>query len=138
VPKPVLAAFHSGDPAAYLKAARAAEYEPSEGDEHQTALYQLGLEREAADRAARRLFAAPEPAVRATAIDYVEFGRQLSRHPGLSLSAFRDASAKRAILKASGYSRLYGAGGVPVPIERADDVRVGKTFANVLRAFERR
>ncbi|MDD5304764.1 MAG: hypothetical protein PHS14_16840 [Elusimicrobia bacterium] len=137
-PKPVMAAFHTGDPSAYLKAARAAEYEPPEGDEHQSALYQLGLEREAADRAARTLFASPAPAARATAIDYEEFGRQLSRHPGLSLNAFSHTDAKRRILKASGYSRLHGAGGVPVPIERADDARVGKAFANVLRAFDRR
>ncbi len=138
IPAPVIAAFHSGDPAAFVKAARKAEYEPPEGDEHQNALYQLGLQREAADKALLALDH-PEPApARTTKIDYDEFGRQLSRSPGLSTNVFQHTDAKRRILKASGYTRLYGAGGVPVPIDRAADVRVGKTFANVLRAFERR
>lgn len=138
IPAPVFAAFHSGDPVAYVKAARAAEYEPPEGDEHQNALYQLGLQREAADKAVLELDRPEAAPARATKIDYDEFGRQLSRAPGLSANVFQHADAKRRILKASGYTRLYGAGGVPVAIDRAADARVGKTFANVLRAFQRR
>ena len=139
-PSPIVAAFHTGDPAVFLKTARAAEYEPPEGDEHQNALYRLGLEREAVERALAKAGQADAPPVKArkTAIDYDEFGRNLASAPGLSLDPFKHADAKRRILKASGYSRIYGAGGVPVPIDRAADVRVGKTFANVLRAFERR
>lgn len=138
IPAPVIAAFHSGDPVAFVKAARKAEYEPPEGDEHQTALYQLGLQREAADKAVLALDH-PEPApARATKIDYDEFGRQMARAPGLSANVFQHVDAKRRILKASGYTRLYGAGGIPVPIDQAADVRVGKTFANVLRAFQKR
>lgn len=137
IPKPVLAAFHAGDAPAFLKASRAAEYEPPEGDEHQNALYQLGLEREAADRAVRGLDK-PAVAAKTTKIDYDEFGRQLARAPGLSLNPFQHADAKRRILKASGYARLYGTGGVPIKIDDAADIRVGKAFASVLRAFERR
>ncbi len=142
IPRAVAEAFHSGDATAFVRAARRAEYRPPEGDEQQSALYQLGLEREAAERSARALVeaAAPPPVPerkRGTRIDYEEFGRQLAAHPGLSANPFQHAAAKRRILKASGYSRLYGAGG-PVAIESASDVRVGKAFENVRRAFERR
>jgi hypothetical protein len=79
-----------------------------------------------------------KPVARATAIDYEEFGRRLAGSPGLSLDPFKHAEAKRRILKAAGYSRLYGAGGVPIPIDQAADVRVGRAFANVHRAYRRR
>lgn len=142
MPSPVKAAFFAGDPAGFVKAVRAADYEIPEGDEHQSALYQLGLEREAADRRVMDLMdaAQPGPAAkpkRATKIDYEEFGRQLARNPGLSSSPFQHASAKRKILKAAGYDRLRGPEG-PVAIERATDARVGMAFAHVLRAFEHR
>ncbi len=138
IPAPVLNAFHSGDAPAFLKAARIADYRPPESDEHQNALYQLGLEREAADKAMRETAEPVVAVARKTKIDYDEFGRQLLRSPGLSSNPFQHTDAKRRILKASGYSRLYGAGGVAVAIDRASDIRVGKAFASVLRAFERR
>lgn len=142
MPKAVEAAFFAGDPAGFVKAARAAEYDIPEGDEHQAALYQLGLEREAADRRVMDLMDAAEPGPvakpkRATKIDYEEFGRQLAKHPGLSSSPFQHGPAKRKILKASGYDRLRGPEG-PVTIERATDARVGMAFVHVLRAYERR
>lgn len=142
MPEPVKAAFFAGDPAGFVKAVRAEDYEIPEGDEHQSALYQLGLEREAADRRVLALMDAAEPGPvakpkRATKIDYEEFGRQLAKHPGLSSSPFQHGPAKRKILKASGYDRLRGPEG-PVTIERATDARVGMAFAHVLRAYERR
>lgn len=141
MPAPVKAAFFAGDPAGFVKAVRAADYDIPDGDEHQSALYQLGLEREAADRRVMELMADAEAPVakpkRATKIDYEEFGRQLAAHPGLSSSPFQHAPAKRKILKAAGYDRLRGPDG-PVAIERATDARVGMAFAHVLRAFERR
>lgn len=138
VPAPVLKAFHAGDAPAYLKAARTHEYQPPDGDEHQSALYQLGLEREAAERAMLAVEQPAVPAGRSTKIDYETFGRRLAQTSGLSSNPFNGTSAKRRILKAAGYTRLYGAGGKPIAIDDASDVRIGKVFANVLRAYERR
>jgi len=87
---------------------------------------------------------APEAAVpaaprraRSSKIDYEEFGRQIAARPGISQNVFQHAEAKRRILRASGYSVLYGAGGIRIPLEDASDARIGNVFANVLRAFNR-
>lgn len=138
IPAAVKATFDSGDADSYLKSARVARYQPPSGDEHQNALYRLGQEREAAERAVRELDRVQAPAVRATVIDYEEFGRQLVRHPGLGPGVFQQTYAKRRILKAAGYARLIGPGGIRISIERADDARVGKAFASVLRTYNRR
>ena len=75
---------------------------------------------------------------RKTKMDYDEFGRQLAATPGLDMNAFRHAAAKRRILAASGYTHLYGAGGVRIPLAEANDVRVGNAFISVKKTFDRR
>jgi hypothetical protein len=75
---------------------------------------------------------------RKTKMDYDEFGRQLAATPGLDLNAFRHTDAKRRILAASGYTHLYGAGGVRIPLSQANDVRVGNAFLSVKKTFDRR
>ncbi|MFI5345247.1 MAG: hypothetical protein ACHQ51_02620 [Elusimicrobiota bacterium] len=75
---------------------------------------------------------------RKTKMDYAEFGRQLAAAPGLDMNAFRHTDAKRRILAASGYTHLYGAGGVRIPLSQAADVRVGNAFLSVKKTFDRR
>lgn len=140
VPREVLAAFRSGDPQAYLAAARRADYEPPETDDAQSDLYQRGLEQEQSDRAffaSLSAPAAPRP-VRRTKIDYAEFGRRLASSPEVSLDVFRDSAAKRQILRASGYDVLIGKGGLRIPLDQASDARVGQAFLHVKRIFDRR
>ena len=138
-PAAVQDAFRSGDPERYLEAARRTEYVPPEGDDAQAALYDLGLQKEASEKAFLAALKAPAPKLqRSTRIDYEEFGRLLARWKGLDHNVFRHAEEKREILKASGYDALTGPGGRRIPLDQADDVRVGKAFLNVLRAFEKR
>ena len=75
---------------------------------------------------------------RKTKMDYDEFGRQVAAAPSLDLNAFRHTDAKRRILAASGYTHLYGAGGVRIPLAKANDVRVGNAFLSVKKTFDRR
>lgn len=144
-PAAVAQALKAGDPVAFYKAAVAAEYEVPEGDDHQERLFREGFEREEADRAFWELAADPGKTVREaksrarkTKLDYDEFGRLLALTPRLSLSAFQDIEPKRRILKAAGYTHLTGPGGKRIPIELADDIRVGRAFEHTRAAFERR
>jgi hypothetical protein len=75
---------------------------------------------------------------RATKMDYDEFGRQLARRPGLDQNSFNQSDSKRRVLAASGYTHLYGVGGVRIPIADASDVRVGNAFNSVKKTFDRR
>jgi hypothetical protein len=75
---------------------------------------------------------------RATKMDYEEFGRQLDRRPALDVNPFYHADAKRRILAASGYTHLYGAGGIRIPLAQASDARVGRAFLSVKKTFDRR
>jgi hypothetical protein len=75
---------------------------------------------------------------RSTKMDYDEFGRQLAARPGIDLSPFNQTEAKRRILSASGYTHLYGAGGVRIPLSQATDVRVGNAFLSVKKTYDRR
>ncbi len=81
---------------------------------------------------------APPPATRATKIDYAAFGRALARSPRVSVDIFADAYAKRALLKAAGYTRLYGSGGTRVAIDDASDARIGRAFDATVRAYRNR
>mgnify|MGYP001574246118 CR=1 FL=1 len=143
LPAGAAAALKGGDAAGFHAAAVLAEYEPPISDDVQQRLLREGAESEAAERAFWELAADPGRAVqkrgaRRTKIDYDEFGRLLSLTPRLSLSPFQDIEPKRRILAASGYDRLIGPGAIRIPIAIADDIRVGRAFANVLSTYRRR
>lgn len=144
MPQDVFQALRGGEAHAFYTAAVAHEWDIPRGDDRQEALFAEGADRAAADAAFAKL---SEPAVilgkaapkrRSTRIDYDEFGRQVAGARGLSANVFRDTDAKRRILLASGYTHLKGPNGARIPIGKADDVRVGRAFENVLKAYENR
>jgi|GEM_PF-3138299 len=142
MPPAVAAAFRSGDAREFWEACRAADFAPPESDDAQQNLLHEGAILREADRLALARFAprapvaAPAPTrARATKIDYAAFGRALALRSGLSTDIFRDSAAKRAILKAGGYTRLYASGGRRIAIDDASDARVGRAFAATLRAY---
>ena len=133
VAAPALAAAPPAAPAVITLLPRSAPATSADedGDDGRSQLRQLARD----DVGTSRAFDSPR---RATKMDYVEFGRQLARRSGLDLNPFNQADAKRRILAASGYTHLYGAGGVRIPIADASDVRVGNAFLRVKRTFDRR
>lgn len=143
MPAPVATALNAGDAHAFYRAAVAHDWQIPRGDDRQEALFAEGADRARAEAAFAKL-SEPEvilgkkkPAPKSTKLDYDEFGRQISGSR-LSTNVFRDTDAKRRILLASGYTHLKGPNGTRIPLAKADDVRIGKAFENVLAAYSRR
>lgn len=140
MPPAVAAALRGGDARAFWKACRDEGFAPPEGDDAQQSLLKEGADLVAADRLAlaRPAKTAAAPAAkRGSKIDDAAFARALSGR-SVREGIFDDAGAKRAILRAAGYTHLYGAGGVRLTLEEASDARVGRVFASTLAAHRRR
>lgn len=165
MPPKVAEAVRSGDAVAFYKASLAAGYVPAATDDALQRLYYEGAGRIAADtsylvRDSRRPVArkpaaprkpaarkptvkpavksasAPKKPVRATKINYAEFGRLSALSPQLSSSVYEDIEPKRRILALAGYTHLIGPKGIRIPIGLADGHRLGKAYANTLRSYK--
>ena len=151
MPAQVAQAVRGGDAAAFYRACIESDYTPPKTDDAQQRLFYEGASLAAAYRisASRPLpaQAAPKPKSktaakpkaekprRPTKIDYETFGRLIAQTPLLSQDPVKHIEPKRHILAMAGYTHLYGPKPTRIPIALADDDRVGRAFANTLKAF---
>lgn len=145
MPASVARALRAGDAREFWEACRRSGFEPPASDDHQQRLLADGWAQAAADASFDRPLGwgetaapAPAPKARATKIDYDAFGAELRRRGTPDEGVFAQAALKRAILKAAGYTHLYGQGGVRVSLDEATDARVGAAFAKTLASWRRR
>ncbi|MBI3563633.1 MAG: hypothetical protein HY079_00390 [Elusimicrobia bacterium] len=147
MPASVARALRAGDAREFWEACRRSGFEPPASDDRQQSLLAEGWARASADAAFERPLAygetaapAPLPAAKAkrTKIDYEAFGEELRRRGTPGEGVFAQTAVKRAILKAAGYTHLYGRGGERVSLDDASDARVGGAFAATLKAWRSR
>lgn len=164
MPPAVARAVADGDPRGVFRAARRADWLPSETSGPPHDLYQLGESLHEADRlalertlehvfdrslprpplvvAGRKPSPPPKPSKppkprRRSIFDFKLFGELLRKNPVLAEHPLKHIETKRRILEACGYWRLVGPGNSRIPIRQAEEARVARVFADVLRRYRR-